>query len=621
MIGLACVLAVGAFGGRRVWGHMKFDIDLQLTHLRKIDWCDLEIQDRSTTSINSDDGKKQALAMYKSTPVAVKMIPGRRSIDSEDIAIQMELKYMRDMKHRNINRFVGTCGMAPHMCVLMSYCKRGSLQDVLNAKFFNLSFHWRLSFALDIAEGMVYLHSSPIISHGHLSSTNVVVDRQWVCKVTDYGLPLFRSGDSHSVNKSDFEEEIDVKCLYMAPEILERTETSAIGTKGGDVYSFGIIMNDLTLMAGPYSIEMTDLTTEEIVYRIIDKEEVPFRPSIGECQCAEYWLNLMQTCWDEFPQNRPTFSKIKQVLHDNSDDRYTNEAEDEKALCMLEEHSAYLETVRNEKIKEKAELQREHDRLSLLTDKVFNHLPRHVADAMKEGKAIESDCFDSVSIYVSDIVDFHPLIAVSTPKEIADMLNKLWGTFEQIAKKFDIYQIDAMGDAYVLASGPSHNNALWQAQQIAAYALSVMRKLKDYRIPHKPDKPLRLRIGIHAGPCVGGVVGNKIPRYCLFGDTMTIATQMELHGEPSKIHTSQTMKRLLDAVGDFHLDYNSELQIKGLAKMNTYWLKRYSPSDATTISSSTSVSSKTLSLQYREKLEPVSAQRVSLSIPQGGDAI
>ena len=55
---------------------------------------------------------------------------------------------------------------------------------------------------------------------------------------------------------------VDVKCLYMAPEILERTETSAIGTKGGDVYSFGIIMNDLTLMAGPYSIEMTDLTTE-----------------------------------------------------------------------------------------------------------------------------------------------------------------------------------------------------------------------------------------------------------------------------------------------------------------------------------------------------------------------
>ncbi|KAK2182257.1 hypothetical protein NP493_359g04002 [Ridgeia piscesae] len=222
---------------------------------------------------------------------------------------------------------------------------------------------------------MTYLHGSPIISHGRLSTANVVVDNHWVCKVTDYGLPMFRSGDNRTLTRKDIESEMSVKFLYMAPEILQMTDALAIGTREGDVYSFGIMMNEIALIAGPFSIELAESTVDDIISQIIDKEDEPFRPSLGNCQIAKFWVELMQQCWDETPHNRPTFSTICNTLTDNCG-HWQNETADEKSLRMLEEHSVYLETAMKEKMNEKTKLMQENERLTRKTAKVFKHLPR-----------------------------------------------------------------------------------------------------------------------------------------------------------------------------------------------------------------------------------------------------
>jgi guanylate cyclase 2F len=89
--------------------------------------------------------------------------------------------------------------------------------------------------------------------------------------------------------------------------------------------------------------------------------------------------------------------------------------------------------------------------------------------------------------------------------------------FDSILKDFDVYKVETIGDAYMVVSGLPKPNGNKHAGEIATVALTILHYCGKFKIKHLPGIPVRLRIGIHSGACVSGIVGLTMPRYCLFG--------------------------------------------------------------------------------------------------------
>uniref|UniRef100_A0A8V1A7Z2 Guanylate cyclase n=1 Tax=Gallus gallus TaxID=9031 RepID=A0A8V1A7Z2_CHICK len=539
--------------------------DLQMSsmekHLRSAgSKLTLSLRGSNYGSLMTAEGQFQVYAKtayYKGNLVAIKHLNRKRIELTRKVLF--ELKHMRDVQNEHLTRFVGACTDPPNICILTEYCPRGSLQDILENESITLDWMFRYSLTLDIVKGMQFLHNGVIVSHGNLKSSNCVVDSRFVLKITDYGLESFRvapdGDDSHA---------LFAKKLWTAPELLRMEAPPARGTQKGDVYSFGIILQEIALRNGVFYVEGMDLSPKEIIERVKSGECPSFRPSANVGCHMEELGQLMQHCWAEDVLERPDFNQIKVQLRKFNRESSSNILDN--LLTRMEQYANNLEELVEERTQAYLEEKRKAEAL------LYQILPHSVAEQLKRGETVQAEAFDSVTIYFSDIVGFTALSAESTPMQVVTLLNDLYTCFDAIIDNFDVYKVETIGDAYMVVSGLPVRNGKLHAREVARMALALLDAVRSFRIRHRPQQQLRLRIGIHTGPVCAGVVGLKMPRYCLFGDTVNTASRMESNGEALKIHISAVTKAVLEEFGCFELELRGDVEMKGKGKVRTYWL-------------------------------------------------
>ncbi|XP_048242362.1 atrial natriuretic peptide receptor 1-like [Haliotis rufescens] len=508
---------------------------------------------------NSDDVGEQCFAkigVYKGETVAVKKV----ECDKIDLTrnVLMEFKQVRDLQHENLTRFVGAVIEPSKNYLLTEYCNKGSLQDVLQNDNIKLDWTFRLSLLRDIARGMAYLHKSEVRCHGSLRSSNCVVDGKFSLKVTDFGLHSLRankSGELEGNTHAKFE-----KMLWVAPEHL----MDEGGTQKGDVYSFGIILEEMIVRSAPYDTYRGIMDPQDIVERVASHDNPPFRPKVNQAFGPKGVHELMHHCWVENPEDRPNFDAIAKTLRTLQGSKTDNIVE--ALIHRLEDYASNLEDIVEERTQQLIAEKKKSEAL------LYQILPRSVAEQLKQGKSVVPETYESVSIFFSDVVGFTSMCSESTPMEVVTFLSDLYSLFDSVIDNFDVYKVETIGDAYMVVSGVPIRNGQRHAVEICRLALALLSGVETFVFRHRPQDKLNVRIGIHTGPCAAGVVGLKMPRYCLFGDTVNTASRMESTGEALRIHLSGTTKAILDKVGQFDTPLRGQVPMKGKGLQTTYWL-------------------------------------------------
>ncbi|XP_055877061.1 receptor-type guanylate cyclase Gyc76C-like isoform X2 [Biomphalaria glabrata] len=496
------------------------------------------------------------IGKYKGQTVALKTF--KKSSSDMTRQDKREMKLMRELRHTNINSFIGACLESSVLTLVTAYCVKGSLQDVLENDDIRLDSTFIASLIKDLIQGMLYIHNSDLIFHGNLKSSNCVVTSRWTLQVTDFGLLNVRNSSRNVEDHYAYYRHM----LWSAPEIL-RSEGKLQGNQSCDVYAFAIILYETYGRAGPYG--HIDMDPEDIVHRVMSTKLCkPFRPNVSILECDDYIIDLITSCWTEDPLLRPDFRTIWNRLKPLRAGMKRNIFD--HMLSIMEKYQEHLEELVDERTEQLSEEKKKSETL------LYRMLPRSVADQLKKGEPVIPEAFDMVTIYFSDICGFTSLSAESTPMQVVDMLNDLYTCFDSIIKNFDVYKVETIGDAYMVVSGLPIRNGQLHAMEIASMSLALLTAIKSFTIRHKPNEMLKLRIGLHSGPCVAGVVGLTMPRYTLFGDTVNTASRMESNGEALKIHCSMSCKRILDRIGGFHLEERGLISMKGKGTQLTYWL-------------------------------------------------
>ena len=202
---------------------------------------------------------------------------------------------------------------------------------------------------------------------------------------------------------------------------------------------------------------------------------------------------------------------------------------------------------------------------------LLNILPEETAEELKNTGTAKAKSYDSVTVLFTDFKDFTKLSEILTPKELVAEINECFSAFDAIMQKYGIEKIKTIGDAYMAAGGLPKVNTTHPRDVVRA-AIAIREFMNEHKIKKQAEGKLffRIRIGIHTGPVVSGIVGIKKFAYDIWGDTVNTASRMESSGEPEKVNISGTTYELVK--DDFDCFYRGKLAAKNKGEIDMYFV-------------------------------------------------
>jgi len=195
-------------------------------------------------------------------------------------------------------------------------------------------------------------------------------------------------------------------------------------------------------------------------------------------------------------------------------------------------------------------------------------LPAGVAERLKQGSEIH-DTYEEVSVIFIDLVGFTNLANTLVARRVVSLLNDIFGRFDKRAATLTVEKIKTIGDSYMAVAGLRKSDPR-HAENAVRMALATIEEIRDFNQINKFD--LNVRVGVHSGPVIGGVIGESRFMYDMWGDTVNVASRMESLGLPGKVQISETTYDLVKLVKDLKYHPRGKIEVKGKGKMSTWLL-------------------------------------------------
>jgi guanylate cyclase len=281
--------------------------------------------------------------------------------------------------------------------LVMEYMEHGSLYDLLHNETMVLDGEILLPILRDITQGGRFLHAAdPQVIHGDLKAGNILVDSKFRAKVADFGLSQKKRLGATGTP------------FWMAPELLRNESTN---TAASDVYSFGIILYEVYSRKDPYVGE-----DPREVLRLVADRAVCKRPPVPK-DCPPQVQSLMNDCLVDAPDKRPTFEEL------------------DKRLKRVDVKAVEATANQNNK-----------GRVAKNSVSLFDIFPKHIAEALRDGRKVEAEHKEMVTIFFSDVVGFTDLSSKLPPQKVADMLDRLYTKLDKLSDKHDVFKVETIGD-------------------------------------------------------------------------------------------------------------------------------------------------------------------------------
>ena len=314
--------------------------------------------------------------------------------------------------------------------------------------------------------------------------------------------------------------------------------------------------------------------------------------SIGALYAQKKFTDYNPTKAEELLQQAITLDQelgAKQNLYESHQilaNLYSQENRWEEAFQQFKKYHELYQEVQSEEAQKKAaqvEQQRQIAEMEKRTAAeradaeatkrvLHNILPPTIAQRVVRGEERIAESFESVTVLFADIVGFTVLSQHISATELVSGLDLLFSQFDELAEKHGLEKIKTIGDAYMAVSGlpePREDHA----ESAAKMAMEMVEVVKEFA-GLGGGSHLQVRIGLHTGEVVAGIIGKKNLAYDLWGDAVNTAARMESHGEPGRVHVSQEFAEAVsDGGSPFRVEERGVLRIKGKGVLRTYFLR------------------------------------------------